>query len=60
MMTNNSKGNEIEKKKYEELVKELREKLPNIILPSMGMHDDISPVGFDGKNYIRNNDIKEE
>lgn len=59
-MTNNGKNNEIASKEYEELVKELREKLPNIILPSMEMNNDVLPVNIDGKNYIRNSDIKEE
>ena len=59
-MTDNNKRNEEVKKEYEELVKKLREELPNIILPSMGMLDDVERVEIDGKDYIIKDDIKEE
>lgn len=47
-------------KEYEELVRDLREELPNIILPSMGMLDDVGRVDIDGKDYIINESVKEE
>lgn len=47
-------------KDYEELVKELKKELPNIILPSMGMLDDAGQIEIDGKDYIITESIKEE
>ncbi|MBQ8681329.1 MAG: hypothetical protein IJ509_00235 [Bacilli bacterium] len=49
-MTDNNK--EIVSKEYEELVKELKQELPNIVLPSMGMLDDVEVVDINGKDYI--------
>ena len=59
-MTDNGKRNEEMQKEYEELVKGLREELPNIILPSMGMLDEVGLVDIDGKDYIINDSDKEE
>ena len=59
-MTDNTKLNKEVQKEYDELVNELKKNLPNIILPSMGMLDEIGQINIDGKKYIVNNDIKEE
>lgn len=59
MTDKEKKGKEVQKE-YEELVKRLREELPNIILPSMGMLDDTLLVDIDGKDYIINDSVKEE
>lgn len=59
MTDKEKKGKEVQKE-YEELVKRLREELPNIILPSIGMLDDTLLVDIDGKDYIINDSVKEE
>lgn len=45
---------------YINLLKEVREELPNIVLPSMGMLDDVGQVNLNGKDYIISDDVKEE
>lgn len=59
-MTDSSRRNEEVQKEYEELVKNLREELPNIILPSMGMLDDVGRIEIDGKKFIITDSVKEE
>ena len=59
-MIDNKKQNVEMQKEYEELVRGLKEELPNIILPSMGMLDEVERVDIDGKNYIINDSVKEE
>lgn len=50
---NNKIGN-IEKE-YEELVREIKKELPNLILPSMGMFEEISGVDINGKDFLIGN-----
>ena len=59
-MTDNEKRSGDVQKEYEKLVSELKEELPNIVLPSMGMLDDSIVIDIDGKNFIINDDFKEE
>lgn len=54
MTDKNNKMNDVEKK-YEELVKELKKELPNIVLPSMGMLDDSECVDINGKEFVIGN-----
>ena len=50
-MTNNN-NIEVISKEYEKLVSELKKDLPNIVLPSMGMLNDVEKIDIDGSNYI--------
>ena len=43
----------------EDLVREIKEKLPNIVLPSMGMFDDSELFDIDGKKFILKDNDKE-
>lgn len=43
----------------EDLVREIKEKLPNIVLPSMGMFDDSELIDIDGKKFILKDNDKE-
>lgn len=45
---------------YDKLVLELKRELPGIILPSMGMLDDVDRIDIDGKDYIISDSDKEE
>lgn len=47
-------------KEYLDLINEIKKELPNIILPSMGMFDEISKLDIDGKEFLISNDNKEE
>lgn len=44
-------------KNYIQVLKEAQDKMPNIILPSMGMIQNEKKVEIDGKNYIRKKSI---
>ena len=59
-MTDNKKQNVEMQKEYEELVKAVRQELPNIVLPSMGMLDEEARVDINGKEYIISDNDKEE
>ena len=39
-----------------ELIEEIKKELPNIVLPSMGLIDDVECIDIDGKNFIINNE----
>ena len=54
MTDKNNKMNDVEKK-YEELVKELKKDLPNIVLPSMGIFDDSEYLNINGKDFVIGN-----
>ena len=43
-----------------ELVNEIKKEMPNIILPSLGMYDEVNKLDINGKDFLKNNDIKEE
>ena len=47
-------------KEYLDLINDIKKELPNIILPSMGMFDEVSRLDIDGKEFLISNDIKEE
>lgn len=51
-MTDKENKNRFVDKEYEELVLKLKEELPNIILPSMGMLEDIDSIDIDGKDFV--------
>lgn len=59
-MTDNEKKKSLVNQEYDELVLEIKKELPNIILPSMGMLDDVGRVEIDGKDYIISDSDKEE
>lgn len=44
---------------YIELLNKIRKELPNLVLPSMGMIDDIEQININAKDYIINNGIEE-
>lgn len=48
-MIDNSNGVD---KGYEELVLEIKKELPNIILPSMGLFDEVDSLNIDGKEFV--------
>ena len=43
-----------------ELVNEIKKELPNIVLPAMGMFDEISKIAIDGKDFLIRNENEEE
>lgn len=45
---------------YFELMKVIQKELPNIVLPSMGMLDEVIKIDINGKDYILNEEAKEE
>ena len=49
MNENNNNGI---KKEYEELVMEIKKELPNLVLPSMGMFDEVNSIDINGKNFV--------
>lgn len=59
-MTDNDRHIDDVQKEYEKLVSEIKKELPNIVLPSMGMLDDSIIIDIDGKNFIVNDNFKEE
>lgn len=59
-MTDNDKRNNHLEIEYDKLVLEIKKDLPNIVLPSMGMLDDVGRVEIDGKDYIISGNNKEE
>lgn len=59
-MIDNERKNNLVEQRYDELVLELKKELPNIVLPSMGMLDDVGRVEIDGKDYIISDGNKEE
>ena len=46
-------------KEYEELVKDLKKELPNIVLPSMGIIDDDVDININGKDFVKVNNVEE-
>ena len=40
---------------YEELVMEIKKDLPNLVLPSMGMFDEVSVLDINGKDFVISN-----
>ena len=47
--------NELEVKDYEKLIKEIKEALPNIVLPSMGIFEEIGHLDINSKEFFMNN-----
>lgn len=39
---------------YKELVEEIKKEFPNIVLPSMGMFDEVDKIVIDNRNFIGN------
>ena len=39
---------------YKELVEEIKKELPNIVLPSMGMFDEVDKIVIDNRDFIGN------
>lgn len=44
-------------KNYIQVLKDAQDKMPNIILPSMGIIQNEKKVEIDGKNYIRKKSV---
>jgi hypothetical protein len=47
---------DVMEKEYIELVKEIKNDFPNIMLPSMGLMDDIFLVDINSKDFVINNE----
>lgn len=52
------KNNKVDEKNYITVLKEAQSKIPNIILPSMGLIDNTKKIEINGKDYL--NSIKED
>lgn len=46
--------NEVE---YKNLVEEIKKELPNIVLPSMGMYDEVDKIVIDNSDFIGNEEV---
>ena len=44
---------------YENLVSKVKEKLPNIVFPSMGRFNEVSQIDIDNKDFIIVNENEE-
>mgnify|MGYP003313130906 CR=1 FL=1 len=42
---------------YKELVEEIKKELPNIVLPSMGMFDEVDKIVINGKDFVVNEEV---
>ena len=42
---------------YKELVEEIKKELPNIVLPSMGMYDEVDKIVIDNSDFIGNEEV---
>ena len=51
MITVDNKDKFLEKE-YEELILEIKKDLPNIVLPSMGVLDEVSHIDIKSKDFI--------
>lgn len=49
------KSSNVLEKEYEELIADIKKELPNIVLPSMGMLDEIGYVDINGKDFVMSN-----
>ena len=54
-MTENNKN-----KEYIELINEIKKELPNIVLPSMGIFEEIKQLDIDSKDFLINGENEEE
>lgn len=54
-MTENNKN-----KEYIELINEIKKELPNIVLPSMGIFEEIKQLNIDSKDFLINGENEEE
>ncbi len=52
-------GYKVEDKNYIELIKEAQEKLPKVVLPSMGLVDHEEFIDIHGKDFFNKSDSKE-
>lgn len=43
-------------KEYEKLILEIKKELPNIVLPSMGVLDEVSHIEINSKDFIVSNE----
>lgn len=46
--------NEVE---YKNLVEEIKKELPNIVLPSMGMFDEVDKIVINNSDFIGNEEV---
>ena len=42
---------------YKELVEEIKKELPNIVLPSMGLYDEVDKIVIDNSDFIGNEEV---
>lgn len=54
-MTENNKN-----KEYIELINEIKKELPNIVLPSMGIFEEIKQLNIDSKDFLINGENEED
>lgn len=54
-MTENNKN-----KEYIELINQIKKELPNIVLPSMGIFEEIKQLNIDSKDFLINGENEEE
>ena len=54
-MTENNKN-----KEYIELINQIKKELPNIVLPSMGIFEEIKQLNIDSKDFLINRENEEE
>ena len=52
-------SNNIKLKFLKEKIKELKEEMPNIVVPTMGIIEDENSIEIDNKDYL-NDEVKEE
>ena len=42
---------------YKDLVEEIKKELPNIVLPSMGMFDEVDKIVINSNDFIGNEEV---
>ena len=42
---------------YKELVEEIKKELPNIVLPSMGMFDEVDKIVINSSDFVGNEEV---
>ena len=42
---------------YKDLVEEIKKELPNIVLPSMGMFDEVDKIVINNSDFIDNEEV---
>lgn len=42
---------------YKELVEEIKKELPNIVLPAMGMFDEVDKIVINNSDFVSNEEV---